>query len=287
MSSHRPRNIPKPVKPVFKTGQLLKLKNLFDKQHWDIEEDQELSYFERYVRTLSNLKEDQQDFIIGMTERFLHLSQSDYPKRLVNPVRELRAAYPNDNLLFACCLPKSDIGKVKSGMAVLYQFKGATIKSKVDLGKHYIVESFSPELISRVNVEGSHFVLVDDFIGTGETAKGAIEYIHELFPSLKDNNRISILSIVAMQQGIDAISSTGATVFTSTTCNRGISDYYTGDELNKAKDTMDAIEQSIKKLEPEFRFGYGQSEALVCMERCPNNTFPIYWYTKHDAPYER
>lgn len=90
-----------------------------------------------------------------------------------------------------------------------------------------------------------------------------------------------------MKEGIDAITATGATVYASIICKRGISDYYRGEELVNAKDTMEAIEQRLKKLKPEFHFGYGQSEALVCMERCPNNTFPIYWYTKHDAPYER
>lgn len=287
MSSHRIRNISKSVNPVFKIGQLLKLKELFDKHHWHIDESLELSYFERYVRTLSRLQEEQQNFIIKLSERFLHLPQADYPMCLVKSIKHLREEHMDDNLLLACCLPKSDIGKVKSSMAVLYQFKGTTIKSQVDLGKHYVIESFTPATIAHINVDKSHFVLVDDFVGTGETAKGAIDYIHELFPALSDNKRISILSIVAMKEGIDAITATGATVYASIICKRGISDYYRGEELVNAKDTMEAIEQRLKKLKPEFQFGYGQSEALVCMERCPNNTFPIYWYTKHDAPYER
>lgn len=287
MSSRRPHNVSKPSKPVFKAGQLLKLKDLFDSQHWDIDEDVEFSYFERYIRTLSGLQEDQQDFIIKLTGRFLHLPISDYPKYLVDPAKRLRKDYPDDNLLFSCCLPKNDLGKAKSSMTVLYQFKGATLKSKVDLGKHFVIESFTDELIANINMDVSHFVLVDDFIGTGETAIAAIDYIHELFPALKDNSRISVLSIVAMQEGINSIEATGASVYASKICTRGISDFYEGAELTEAKDTMTAIENTLKRLKPEFRFGYGQSEALVCMERCPNNTFPIYWYTKHDAPYER
>ncbi len=281
------RNKLLPTKPVLRTGQVVKLKELFDKQRWAINEDEEFSYFERYLRTLSRLQEDQQDFIITLTERFLHLPQTEYPRYLVKSVKQLREDFPTDNLLFACCLPKTDIGKAKSSMAVLYQFKGATIKSMVDLGNHYVIESFSAETIVHFDLEHSHFVLVDDFVGTGETAIGAIEYIHELFPGLEDNRHISILCIVAMQAGIDAIKKTGATVYTSTICNRGISDYYKGDDLSRAIDTMRNIELKLKNLNPDFYFGYGHSEALVCMERCPNNTFPIYWITKRDAPYER
>ena len=120
MSSHRIRNISKSVNPVFKIGQLLKLKELFDKHHWHIDESLELSYFERYVRTLSRLQEEQQNFIIKLSERFLHLPQADYPMCLVKSIKHLREEHMDDNLLLACCLPKSDIGKVKSSMAVLY-----------------------------------------------------------------------------------------------------------------------------------------------------------------------
>lgn len=277
----------KQPKPVFNASQYAKLKTLFEQQHWDIDEDLELSYFERYVRTLSCLQEDQQDFLIGLTGRFLHLPQTQYLNHLVGLVRRLRIDHPAENLIFACCLPKEDIGKTKSSTTVLYQFKGSTIQTQVDLGKHYIVEKITPEFVQATNLAKSHIVLVDDFIGTGETALGAIKYIRELFPALTDNSKISILSIVVMQQGKQEIEKTGATVYASIIRTRGITDNYTGAALTDAQNKMTAIEQTLKGLKPQYHFGYGQSEALVCMERCPNNTFPIYWYTKRDAPYER
>lgn len=287
MPSFQHRQAEKSPKPVFNVNQYAKLKTLFEQQRWDINEELEISYFERYVRTLSNLEEDQQDFLLGLTGRFLHLPQSEYINHLVGPVKQLRADHPDENLLFACCLPKEDIGKPKSSTTVLYQFKGSTMHTLVDLGKYYVVEKFTSEFVQATNLEKSHIVLVDDFIGTGETALGAIEYIHELYPELRDNSKISILSIVAMQQGKQAIEQTGATTYASIICTRGIADNYTGGALAEAHNKMNAIEQTLKGLKPQFHFGYGQCEALVCMERCPNNTFPIYWYTKKDAPYER
>lgn len=287
MPSLRHRFPAKSPKPVFNANQYAKLKTLFEQQHWDINEELEISYFERYVRTLSSLQEDQQDFLIGLTGRFLHLPQTQYLKHLVGLVKKLRADHPDENLIFACSLPKEDVGKPKSSTTVLYQFKGSTIHTQVDLGKYYIVEKFTSEFVQATNLRKSHFVLVDDFIGTGETALGAIDYIHELFPALTDNSKISILSIVAMHQGKQAIENTGTTVYASIICNRGIADNYTGAALTDAKNIMTAIEQTLKGLKPQFHFGYGHSEALVCMERCPNNTFPIYWYTPKDAPYER
>lgn len=87
--------------------------------------------------------------------------------------------------------------------------------------------------------------------------------------------------------GIEFLSKLGIKVYATHKVRKGISDNYIGESLAKALEQMSEIENRLKKLKSEFRFGYGKSEALVCMERCPNNTFPIYWYTKNDAPYER
>ena len=59
------------------------------------------------------------------------------------------------------------------------------------------------------------------------------------------------------------------------------------DHRTDAVSTMQNIERRLDELIDEFKFGYKGSEALVCLERCPNNTFPIYWLTKNIAPYER
>ena len=42
---------------------------------------------------------------------------------------------------------------------------------------------------------------------------------------------------------------------------------------------MDDIEKRLKVNE-NYRRGFKESEALVCMLRCPNNTFPVFWSTK-------
>lgn len=277
----------KTLKPSIKPAQYNRLICLFHKKHWPIDEQYDLSYFDRYIRTLLKLKEEQQDFLIELSERFIHIPQSRYLEYLIKPVSELRKHCLGENLIFTCCLPKEDIGKAKSSTSVLYQFKGTSIRTRIDLGKHCVIDNFSAELTKQISLEKTHFVLVDDFVGTGGTALGAIDYIHELFPSLLDNSKISVLCIVAMQRGKEKIEKTGASVYASIVSERGISDTYSGDELDRAKSLMTTIEGGLKKLKDEYKFGYGQSEALVCMERCPNNTFPIYWLTKNDAPYER
>lgn len=267
-------------------GQYAKLRTLFEQQNWEIDEELEISTFERYLKTLSKLSVKQQDFIMQLSSRFLHIGQDKYLKELLGPLKKLRDKYSNSNLVFLPCLPKEDQGKTKSSSAVLYQLKGTTVKKYIQLEKHYVCESISKDAFSRLENQNFLIVLVDDFVGTGETALGAVDYVRELCPFMEDNVQIKVLCIVAMQDGISKLSEKGIELFCEHIETKGISDYYTGNELVKAKEQMNSIEK-ILKTKAKYHFGYGESEALVCMERCPNNTFPVYWATKELAPYER
>lgn len=267
-------------------SQYAKLRALFEQKNWEIDEELEISTFERYFNTLSKLSVEQQDFMLKLSSRFLHIEQTKYLKELLGPLKELRNKYPNSNLVFLPCLPKEDQGKTKSCSAVLYQLKGTTIKKYVTLGKYYVCESVSEQILKTLENQDFIIVLVDDFVGTGETAIGAVNYVRELCPFLDNNEHIIVLCIVAMKDSINKLHNNGVDLYCSHKESKGISDFYSGEELVKAKEHMESIEKTIRT-KPRYHFGYGESEALVCMERCPNNTFPIYWATKNLAPYER
>lgn len=135
------RNYTKKDSSVFNVNQLAKLENLFHLKQWVIDTGNELSTFERYIETLSKLTQDQQDFILKLSERFLHISTEQYVQELIPTIERLRKDYPSCLLLFAQCLPESEIGHLKSSAAVLYQFRGNSIKTSIDLGKHTVCAS--------------------------------------------------------------------------------------------------------------------------------------------------
>lgn len=64
-------------------SQYAKLRTLFEKQNWEIDEELEISTFERYVKTLSKLSVEQQDFILKLSSRFLHIEQNKYLEELL------------------------------------------------------------------------------------------------------------------------------------------------------------------------------------------------------------
>lgn len=164
------RNYTKKDSSVFNVNQLAKLENLFHLKQWVIDTDNELSTFERYIETLSKLTQDQQDFILKLSERFLHISTEQYVQELIPTIERLRKDYPSCLLLFAQCLPESEIGHLKSSAAVLYQFRGNSIKTSIDLGKHTVCASDIKDYLGNLEKVQFKVVLVDDYLGSGKTA---------------------------------------------------------------------------------------------------------------------
>ncbi|MCB0337828.1 MAG: hypothetical protein KDD62_16035, partial [Bdellovibrionales bacterium] len=74
--------------------------------------------------------------------------------------------------------------------------------------------------------------------------------------------------------------------------NRGISDCFAESELDSALEVMDSIGR-LMGVQKDQRLGYGGAEALVALDRTPNNTFPLYWMQKRNrqgqwpAPFPR
>lgn len=272
--------------PILSISQLEKLKELFNAKGWPVIEDEELSVFERFYRTLLMFDTEEQNFLIRLTYGFDHIPLSEYLDYLVLPLKRLRADAGNKNLLFVTCTPKDDVGCVKSSSAVLYQLKGTTIRQHVNLQPMLAIEDIT-KLPNYPITENTLIVLVDDFVGTGETAVSAVDYVHELIPSLTDNSHIVICCIVALQTGLSTLQSAGIKTYCAVERRKAIAEDMRIEDRPVASGLMQSIEKKLKKVKPDYQFGYKGSEALVCMERCPNNTFPVYWLKKNTAPYER
>lgn len=282
----RPYKQKKEQLPKLSIARLEQLRKLFVHKNWPVEEDVELSVFERFYKTLTMLDDAEQDFLIDLTYKFDRIPLSDYLTFMKGPLQQLRSDAGNSNLLFVTCTPKEDVGSVKSSSTVLYQLKGTTIKQQVNLNPNVVVDNITRVPLYSVNKD-SRIVLVDDFVGTADTAIAAIDYIHELLPALSDNTQIVVFCIVALRQGIDRLNDIGVKTYCAIERKKAISEEMKEESRDAANALMQGIEKRIKKLKTPYRFGYKGSEALVCLERCPNNTFPIYWLTKNVAPYER
>lgn len=269
--------------PHMSINTLAKLETLFISKSWEIDTKNGMSLYNRFCRTLLKFDLEEQLFLLELTQRFTKIKTDEYLPSFEELATVIRSDYPDSEIIFAPCIPKADLGIIKSAHVTLYQMGGTLYNS--DLRNCWIEKNDIANKVEFIN-DKTIIVLVDDFIGTGETALKAVEYVNEVAGAKISNDRIKVMAIVVQCTGKQALREASIQVYSKYEFGKGISDYFNGDKLINAKAKMQNIESKLK-VEKRFHFGYGNSEALVCMTRCPNNTFPVYWLGKNTAPYER
>ena len=246
---------------------------------------------ERFKRILGILNDDQKGLIIDLTRRFYW--KNDYSQEIVTQLNKILSHFNHyQNFYILRCVKFDDERSVKSSGVVAYEVKNPLIQAQ--LVKPVTVLDNRKALESKkIDFESSLFILVDDIVGTGDSAEKCIKELIDLKDKKNKKNivvdlegRMVVMCVVALEQGIKKLKNFHIPVFADHIQKRGISDYYTGYKLIKNLQLMQQIEDKIESLDPMFSFGYGRSEALICLKRCPNNTFPIFWYAKH-SPYPR
>lgn len=271
------------VKNNLNVGMFNKLIKLFDQKGWNRELSSSNGIFMRYVKTLSSMDQTCQRFMMELSERFEYIYGEEYHKCLANLLNNIIDKYSSYNILiardFQCYNAINK--KTKSSSFVFYEMEGIEVRS---LLKHEVTFIDNIQKFKQRGIKNNEIlVVVDDFVGTGKTLLTAVNnYI-----SIGVNkSQIVIMTIAIMEKGLKYLQIKEVDVFYNFELKRGISDYYEGKNLTRKVELMKKIESNINGLKPQFQFGFEHSEALVCMERCPNNTFPIYWL-KEDAPYAR
>jgi hypoxanthine phosphoribosyltransferase len=268
---------------------LYQVKELFESKEWKIEEH-ERSVFNKFCNMLSFLTDDQKDLILNLSKNYLRINFKEYEHHLImaldkfcsNLSKQIKHIY-----VFPVKL-QEDIGKNKGSDVIIRFFYDPDIESYKKLAN---IKIYKCDVIDSIpknfNTDDSSTILiVDDFVGTGETVNRFIEIF-------KTNNidisRISILSLVIHSFGLKTLSNITANIYYSVLIKRGITDLLQ-DNCNKFLKIMEEIEDKIK-VKSKFKSGYGKCEALISLIRTPNNTFPVYWYenksVKNVVPFPR
>lgn len=254
--------------------------------------------FELFCELLARLVDDEErELLIELTKDFFHLSFNEYPIAVEDALRKLEPLLPSKGAVIAAPLiaPK-DIGKTKSGAMAAYLFRPMLADVTSQHGLRFQGND-RPEIRPfklKGGIEASPFrpqiILIDDFLGSGQTAKDAIKAFQATYKVPASD--IVVLALVGQKGAVDTVTSLGATAIVTHVRVRGISDSARLKNIPRAIEVMLGIEGRLK-VSPEYQLGFMQSEALVCMYRCPNNTFPVYWTDKKvnklawPAPFKR
>ena len=271
--------------PRLPADTFLSLIQVFKKHGWEIpaEDAGYENRFNRFCQRLSLLDADEQDLVIELTRNFTVISGNDYLQFLIGLLNRINEdqveLFKKTNKFFVFpLLAPQDFKRIKSSTCVWYSFRSESIKySPVFLEKDLIFCDITKASWVDNIKPNQAVILLDDYIGSGETAISAIEWFMKCHnvPS----KQIVIISIAAQEIGIQQVQDKmGVAVFSSLHFKRGISDYYVGEQLDTYTRIMTRIENKLNVADKD-RFGYNQSEALISLIRTPNNTFPVFWKT--------
>lgn len=234
--------------------------------------------------TFKNLNSKEQcDLFLDLLKRFLYIPLSNYPTELVKVTNMMLKEIDTQNFFIYNGLPLAEQGKIKSNYLISYQFKGAYLRYNIDdNSRKFHVKDTLEDLLKKKDYQDTTLVLVDDFIGSGLTIETAISDLREKMDfRAKRLTNLTVLCIAAMKDAIERIALSGVKVYCNHILEKGISDYYKGADLTLYREVMIEISKSLK-VKKNCYLGYDSTEALVCMERCPNNTFPIFY--ENDTP---
>ncbi|MFA6357386.1 MAG: hypothetical protein WCY09_01775 [Candidatus Omnitrophota bacterium] len=260
---------------------LEKLTEIFNKNGWSIEDHRE--EYDRFCQALEHFSPEQQGLIFELTREFLWVTLNKYESYLYASLFMIEKKLLVDcNKIYILPLqsyPEKRENETRNESAIFtrYLIKISHLSNNDLFRGKKICLIDSPLAIPKdINFIPAMLILVDDFIGSGETGETAVKDMCRL-AGITDYNKILVVSLVAQEMGVQRLSRLGIRVFSRIIRKRGISDSYLNPERETKSRIMESIE-SLIKVKKKYNFGYNRTEALVAMmSRTPNNTFPVYW----------
>lgn len=228
---------------------------------------------------IDNCKDSEhQDLIFDLIERFNYVSQDLFIKYL-----ESMADYIINETGFE--INKTQIvgmtmdDNPDSSQWILHQLK--SILTQKGWNNVKITNRFDKgiKIMNKENL--TQLVLVDEFIGSGQSVEGRIKILKE-----RANTEFEIKAcfISGMEFGIERVSKSFADFKCFIPLKKAISEFYVGEAKDKAIDQMKNLEDTLlqkinHKNLPDYHLGYGNAEALYSsVGNTPNSVFPYFWW---------
>lgn len=260
----------------------IELISVFKEQNWDIEESTagENSVFDMFCKRLEELESDaDRELMLELTRKYLVVNLEEYGKYMVDVFRKFidrnKDKIGKTEVIHMFPVQDKDYpAKTKSGNVMCYLFQGNLMRRFDEFRNKRIriIETFDG--LEKYKEDIECLLLVDDFVGTGDTILGCINLIEE--KGIK-KERIKALTLVMQEQGRNAVEEYGVEIYSAVLRNKAITDNYSIEEAEKKIAQMKKVGKRIKA-KKELYLGYKESEGLVSMIKTPNNTFPFYWH---------
>lgn len=260
------------------------------------------------IGRLAYLNQDEIDLILDLTERFQFLGLTDFNSKLISAFRKipngvlqvaprilfapLKSPYHREEKKVQQRRKRERIATNKPILAdpgkssdFIFKIMQIDYPAKYSPYNQKTIICHRPQDITAHFVKDTLIVLWDDFVGSGDTAFTAIADIQKFLAdagNITTEQNYAVVCMCAMREGIDLLDYFQLSCYACDVYGKAISDdvRFTQEQRDARKAFMKSAEYKVvKKAVKNYSLGYHQSEALLSiMDKCPNNTFPFYWF---------
>lgn len=230
---------------------IVELAEIFKEHNWSIEESNngECSVFDMFCKRLEELENDSdRELMIELTHNYLVVNLDEYVKYMTDVFRRFldinKERIKEIEVLHMFPVQDKDYpAKTKSGNVMCYFFQGTLMRRFEEFRNKRIriIETFDG--LEKYKEDIECLILVDDFVGSGDTLLGCINLIEE--KGIKKEN-IKVLTLVLQEYGKNAVEEYGVDIYSSVMRNKAITDNYSEDEAKKKIAQMKRISKRIK-----------------------------------------
>ncbi|MGK0525195.1 MAG: hypothetical protein ACI92N_002841 [Pseudomonadales bacterium] len=230
--------------------------------------------------------EEQQKLLLDMLSRFSYIDQVEYTRGLKSMVNHLfseNGLKPSETQLYGLQMSRD----TDSSNEVAYRVRGIISREIASGTKHFSTMNRIPEISLE---ERPFIVIVDEFVGSGQTAKIRLEHLFQRAKAKGmelDPKKIYLCYLAGMNFAIEQLRKEfPINFYCYLELKRGIEAFYEGALKNKAYSQMQLLENNLcdpcpETDEPLPYLGYGSAEALYYREEGnpPNSNFPVFWWS--------
>lgn len=216
-----------------------------------------------------------------IVNRFLYVSREENYRLLNNMAQEIISEYSTREA--STLISALGVGSgTDSSQQVAYALKPILEQKK--WRHHKAVSNSSTAYRKGKDTGHNQIILVDEFVGSGQTVITQVKTIRAQFESAKVTDyNISVKVLASTEIGLKKVRDAGIPITAQSLVKKGIDDYYPMQEASSNRDLMRSIEDNLST-EYQGRkmpsLGYNDAQATYCRQdgNTPNSVFPIFWW---------
>lgn len=226
------------------------------------------------------------DVVMHLLEQ-LHLPSLDQIPAMLTSMADFARELLQDDKRLAIVAMAYD-GSADGSQTIIQLLKPKLGRSK----SHKIFNSVPQYLKSGGIDEFPRYLLVDDFMGSGQTVLNRVKEIGSNAKGRKIVVEPHICLLYGMEQALQKVQNEGLDIRVVNSLRAGLSGHFSGNNLNSRVEAIRRIETQLAPIVDGVNMpslGYNEAEATFCIRdtNAPNSNFPIFWWPEDASGSER